>query len=158
MLFLKKIYTFRFTSVTFLIFRGYMETLSKEELGRFKELITEKYKALLEELRYREQSFIMENQRETGSELSSYANHPAEAASDYANLTMNLNLAERDTKYLKQLEDALDRIERGVYGICTVCKSVIPMVRLEAVPTVTKCVECKNEAKRREQEEAKHAG
>jgi RNA polymerase-binding protein DksA len=135
-----------------------METLSKEELGRFKELITEKYKALLEELRYREQSFIMENQRETGSELSSYANHPAEAASDYANLTMNLNLAERDTKYLKQLEDALDRIERGVYGICTVCKSVIPMVRLEAVPTVTKCVECKNEAKRREQEEAKHAG
>ena len=135
-----------------------METLGKEELERFKGLITEKYKALLEELRYREQSFIMENQRETGSELSSYANHPAEAASDYANLTMNLNLAERDTKYLKQLEDALDRIERGVYGICTVCKSVIPMVRLEAVPTVTKCVECKNEAKKREQEEAKHAG
>jgi len=135
-----------------------METLSKEELERFKELITEKYKALLEELRYREQSFIMENQRETGSELSSYANHPAEAASDYANLTMNLNLAERDTKYLKQLEEALDRIERGIYGICTVCKSVIPMIRLEAVPTVTKCVECKNEAKRREQEEAKHAG
>jgi len=135
-----------------------METLGKEELKRFKELITEKYKALLEELRYREQSFIMENQRETGSELSSYANHPAEAASDYANLTMNLNLAERDTKYLKQLEDALDRIERGIYGICTVCKSVIPMVRLEAVPTVTKCVECKNEVKRREQEEAKHAG
>ncbi len=134
-----------------------METLSKEELERFKALITEEYKALLEELRYREQSFIMENQRETGSELSSYANHPAEAASDYANLTMNLNLAERDTKYLKQLEDALDRIERGVYGICVVCKNIIPMVRLEAVPTANKCIECKNEVKRREQEEAKHA-
>jgi RNA polymerase-binding protein DksA len=134
-----------------------METLSKKDLARFKELITEKYTALFEKLRSTEQSSIMENQRETGSELSSYANHPAEAASDYANLTMNLNLAERDSKYLIQLEDALDRIERGTFGICSVCKKVIPMLRLEAVPTTTKCVECKNEVKKREQE-IKHLG
>jgi len=128
-----------------------MEALDKKDLDRFKEIITEKYNSLLEELRYREKSSIMENQRETGSELSSYANHPAEAASDYANLTMNLNLAERDSKYLVQLEDALDRINKGTYGICSVCKKVIPMIRLEAVPTTTKCVECKNEVKKREQ-------
>ncbi|MDR2731865.1 MAG: TraR/DksA family transcriptional regulator [Fibromonadaceae bacterium] len=134
-----------------------METLSQKDLERFKELITEKYNALLEELRYREESSIMENQRETGSELSSYANHPAEAASDYANLTMNLNLAERDSKYRVQLEDALDRIKKGTFGICTVCKKVIPMIRLEAVPTTTKCVECKNDIKKQEQEDAKHA-
>ena len=134
-----------------------METLNKEDLGRFKELITERYNESLQELRYREAS-TMENQRETGAELSSYANHPAEAASDYANLTMNLNLAERDSKYLKQLEDALKRIERGSFGICTVCQKQIPMVRLEAVPTTTKCLECKNEVKRQEQEGAKHGG
>jgi RNA polymerase-binding protein DksA len=130
----------------------FMETLSKEDLEHFKGLITERYNALLEELRYREQSSIMENQRETGSELSSYANHPAEAASDYANLTMNLNLAERDSKYRTQLEDALNRIEKGVFGICTVCKKIIPMVRLEVVPTTTKCIDCKNEAKKHELE------
>jgi len=135
-----------------------MDTLSNEELERFKVLITERYNALLEELRYRERSSIMENQRETGSELSSYANHPAEAASDYANLTMNLNLAERDSKYLKQLEDALKRIDKGTFGVCVVCKNIIPMVRLEAVPTATKCVECKNETKKREQDEAKRSG
>ena len=127
-----------------------MESLDKKDLERFKTLITEKYNALLEELRYREESSIMENQRETGSELSSYANHPAEAASDYANLTMNLNLAERDSKYLVQLEDALDRIEKGTFGICSVCKKVIPMIRLEAVPTTTKCFDCKNEVKKQE--------
>ena len=135
-----------------------METLNKKELDRFKELITEKYNDLLEEIRYREKSSIMENQRETGSELSSYANHPAEAASDYANLNMNLNLAERDSKYLVQLEDALNRINKGTYGICSVCKKAIPMIRLEAVPTTTKCMECKNEVKKRENEETKHAG
>ncbi|MCL2282796.1 MAG: TraR/DksA family transcriptional regulator [Fibromonadales bacterium] len=134
-----------------------MDTLSNEELERFKVLLTERYNALLEELRYRERSSIMENQRETGAELSSYANHPAEAASDYANLTMNLNLAERDSKYLKQLEDALMRIEKGTFGVCVVCKNAIPMVRLEAVPTANKCIECKNEVKKREQEEAKHS-
>jgi len=134
-----------------------METLSKEDLARFEERITKRYNALLEELRYREQSSIMENQRETGAELSSYANHPAEAASDYANLTMNLNLAERNSKYLLQLEDALARIKRGTYGICTLCKRAIPMVRLEAVPTTTKCVECKIEVKESELEETKRA-
>jgi RNA polymerase-binding protein DksA len=132
-----------------------MEALDKKDLERFKVFITEKYTALVEELRYREKASIMENQRETGSELSSYANHPAEAASDYANLTMNLNLAERDSKYLVQLEDALDRIEKGVFGICSICKKVIPMVRLEVVPTTTKCIECKNDAKKREQKEVK---
>jgi len=134
-----------------------MDTLSTKDLERFKELITDRYNALLEELRYREQSSIKENQRETGAELSSYANHPAEAASDYANLTMNLNLAERDSKYLIQLEDALKRIDKGTFGICKVCQKVIPMVRLEVVPTTTKCVECKNEEKKREAEEAKHS-
>ncbi|MDR2999644.1 MAG: TraR/DksA C4-type zinc finger protein [Fibromonadaceae bacterium] len=133
------------------------EALSKEELERFEQLITERYNTLLEEHRYREQSSILENQRESGAELSSYANHPAEAASDYANLTMNLNLAERDTKYLKQLEDALNRIKRGSFGICRICKEPIPIVRLEAVPTATKCVNCKNEEKKREQDEAKRA-
>jgi RNA polymerase-binding protein DksA len=135
-----------------------METLSKEDLTRFEERITKRYNELLEELRYREQSSIMENQRETGAELSSYANHPAEAASDYANLTMNLNLAERNSKYLLQLEEALTRIKRGTYGICMICKKLIPMARLEAVPTTTKCVECKIEVKESELEEAKRAG
>jgi len=135
-----------------------METLSKEDLARFEERITKRYNALLEELRYREQSSIMENQRETGAELSSYANHPAEAASDYANLTMNLSLAERNSKYLLQLEAALARIKRGTYGICMLCKKPIPTVRLEAVPTTTKCVECKIEVKESEQlEETKRA-
>ncbi|MDR2581261.1 MAG: TraR/DksA C4-type zinc finger protein [Fibromonadaceae bacterium] len=136
---------------------GVMENLNKNDLERFKELLTEKYKSSLEELRYRERA-AMENQRETGAELSSYANHPAEAASDYANLTMNLNLAERDSKYIKQLGDALRRIEKGTFGICTVCKEPIPILRLEAVPTTTKCLDCKNEIKRQEQEDAKRGG
>ncbi|MDR0518046.1 MAG: TraR/DksA C4-type zinc finger protein [Fibromonadaceae bacterium] len=134
-----------------------METLDKKDLERFKELLTERYNASMGELRYKEQS-AMENQRETGVDLSSYANHPAEAASDYANLTMNLNLAERDSKYLVQLEDALGRIEKGTYGICSICKKLIPIVRLEAVPTTTKCFDCKSEIKKQEQEEAKRGG
>jgi len=134
-----------------------METLSNTDLERFKKLITEKYNESLQGLRYWEAS-AMENQRETGAELSSYANHPAEAASDYANLTTNLNLAERNSKYLKQLEDALNRIDKGNFGICLICKKPIPMFRLEAVPTTTKCAECKHEVKKQEEENSKRGG
>ncbi|GHV16263.1 RNA polymerase-binding transcription factor DksA [Fibrobacterales bacterium] len=132
------------------------ETLSKKELDKFKNLLTTKYNALLEELRYRESSSIMENQRDIGGEISSYANHPAEAATDYANLSMNLNLAERETKYLTQLEEALDRIKQGTFGVCKICKKVIPLERLEVVPTTTKCVDCKNEEKSKEGNTAQH--
>ena len=49
-------------------------------------------------------------------------------------------------------EEALQRIRNGTFGICKVCKQLIPKARLMAVPTATKCVNCKEETKKKEQE------
>ncbi|MCK5671953.1 MAG: TraR/DksA C4-type zinc finger protein [Spirochaetales bacterium] len=45
---------------------------------------------------------------------------------------------------LIRLENAMNRIENGSYGICIKCKNEIPTGRLEAVPEALICVKCAN--------------
>ena len=47
------------------------------------------------------------------------------------------------------MEGALKRIEAGTYGICENCGRPINIERLEAMPWVTLCIDCKREAERR---------
>lgn len=47
-------------------------------------------------------------------------------------------------KTLRDINDTLDRIERGVYGICKYCKKEIGEKRLLARPVSSACIECKN--------------
>jgi DnaK suppressor protein len=50
-----------------------------------------------------------------------------------------------------QLKTALDRVEKGTYGICVLCKEPIPTLRLDIVPESPLCVQCleKRNAERR---------
>ena len=52
-------------------------------------------------------------------------------------------------------DEALKRIKKGTFGICKVCGELIPKARLIAVPTATKCVNCKEETKRKEKEDSR---
>ena len=54
----------------------------------------------------------------------------------------NLELLERDGLTLREVEEALDRIDEGVYGRCESCETWIPKSRLKAVPHARHCIEC----------------
>jgi RNA polymerase-binding transcription factor DksA len=43
---------------------------------------------------------------------------------------------------IRQINDALKRIDEGSYGVCTQCGGLIDPKRLEALPTATKCISC----------------
>ena len=43
---------------------------------------------------------------------------------------------------LDEIEEALRLIDQGGYGLCSVCGTVIPYERLEAVPAALRCVSC----------------
>lgn len=64
--------------------------------------------------------------------------------------SMRMRLCNRETLYLKKVEDALLRIEEGTFGLCETCEEDIGLKRLEARPTATLCVSCKEEQERRE--------
>lgn len=44
---------------------------------------------------------------------------------------------------LSEVERALDKLEKGTYGLCDCCGKPIPLARLEALPQTTYCIDCK---------------
>lgn len=80
---------------------------------------------------------------ETFSDLGDQAT--AEADQNFA-----IRLKEREQRLLKKIDEALERIESGTFGICESCGGGISMKRLRARPVTTLCIECKT---RQEEEE-----
>jgi DnaK suppressor protein len=54
-----------------------------------------------------------------------------------------LRLRGRERKLLKKIDEAIERIEQHIFGICDKCGDEIDMRRLEARPVTTMCIECK---------------
>ena len=56
-----------------------------------------------------------------------------------------LNRNTIDMKLLREISDALQRIEQGTYGVCLECEEPISVKRLEAVPWARYCVACQEQ-------------
>lgn len=63
---------------------------------------------------------------------------------------LDMILTDREKQKLKQIDDALDRIEENTYGFCEECGVKIPRARLKVVPFAKYCVECKEVIEREE--------
>jgi DnaK suppressor protein len=64
--------------------------------------------------------------------------------------SMRMRLRNRESLYLKKVDEALKRIEEGTFGECDECGEDIEVRRLEARPTATLCVACKDEQEKKE--------
>lgn len=54
-----------------------------------------------------------------------------------------LRLRGREQRLLKKIDEAIERIDSGTFGICEDCGNEIDIKRLEARPVTTMCIECK---------------
>jgi DnaK suppressor protein len=59
---------------------------------------------------------------------------------------MEFTLDARESAELDAIDAALQRIEAGVYGVCTDCGTDIPAARLHAAPETSRCVSCQEQA------------
>ncbi|RQD60656.1 MAG: RNA polymerase-binding protein DksA [Desulfonatronovibrio sp. MSAO_Bac4] len=76
---------------------------------------------------------------------------PADRASAESDRAFILRLRDRDRKLIQKIEQALQRIEEGSFGLCDDCGEDISVPRLKARPVTTLCIKCKS---KQEQEEA----
>ncbi|HEY5599310.1 MAG TPA: TraR/DksA C4-type zinc finger protein [Candidatus Manganitrophaceae bacterium] len=60
-----------------------------------------------------------------------------------ADQNFTLRLREREQKLLKKIDEAIERINAGAFGICESCGGPISAKRLKARPVTTLCIECK---------------
>lgn len=78
----------------------------------------------------------------TGELVSSSSdNHMADTATETYDRELDEGLEEDAREQLRQVDEALARLESGDYGTCKICGTKIPVERLEAVPWATLCID-----------------
>ena len=108
--------------------------------GHFRELLErtrDELTAALEPIRAR----LRESQRDSGAEIAVADQHPADAATDTEMRELDVTTEVMFATRLREVEDALVRLDNGKYGTCVTCGRPIPPERLELVPETPYCVE-----------------
>lgn len=117
--------------------------MNKKELARFRKLIDAERKRVRHNIGMIEEE-ISDSTSNKASGNQGYSNHMADIGSDAMEQEQAFLHASQETEYLKQLEDALKRIDDGSYGQCEECSGTIPLKRLEAYLAARLCVACKS--------------
>lgn len=113
-----------------------------QDLPYFKELILQKINAVQKEITRLQQSVIINYEDYRGGS-SPYAQHIADGGSDAQARENARMLAQRQQRYLRNLQAALERIENGTYGYCRDTGEPIEYARLQAVPHATLSIKAK---------------
>ncbi len=125
--------------------------MTKADLKLFKELLLKKKMMLVKGIKHIADDALKTSSRDAAGDLSAYSMHMADMATDNYDREFSLSLADNEQKLLGRIDDALDKIEEGKYGLCDACEKKISKVRLKAVPYAELCVPCqeKQEKKKR---------
>lgn len=79
---------------------------------------------------------------EASGSLSNVPLHPADLGSHDAEEDINLTLLQNEEQLMEEIDAALTRIDRGVFGRCENCGHVIARERLQVLPYTRYCIEC----------------
>jgi len=123
--------------------------LTKKQLQYFKDKLLSEKQKVLEEMDELQQSNLKQSISDSAGENSRYSYHLGDVASLSYGREFSMGLAERQQKYLEQIDEALQRIEDGTYGICKVTGEPIAVERLEEVPVAKYSVKGKEILERR---------
>ncbi|MDB4255823.1 TraR/DksA family transcriptional regulator [Flavobacteriaceae bacterium] len=115
---------------------------SDSELLEFKALIEEKIKKAKVDLELLRSSYM--NDGNNGTEDTSPTFKAFEEGSETMSKEANTQLAIRQEKFIRDLNNALIRIENKTYGVCRVTGKLINKKRLFLVPHATLSIEAKN--------------
>lgn len=131
---------------------------SRKDLEDFKKVILEKRNEIIEQLQVLKDQMMDPTTGQYVNENSPYSLHMAEQGTDAMEREKLYLWAQRENKFLGYLDDALQRIENGTYGICIECIDepqnlcptcpLVPKERLMAVPHTQHCLQVKQKMKK----------
>lgn len=119
---------------------------SDTDLNTFKEIIQEKIEKCKKDLELLKSAY--KNDGNNGTDDTSPTFKAFEEGSETMSKEKNRQLAIRQEKFLRDLKNALLRIENKTYGVCRVTGKLINPERLKLVPHATLSIEAKNMQKK----------
>lgn len=119
--------------------------LPAKELAKYREILLKKRQELVGDMTNMEDEALRQN---SGS-LSNLPQHMAEQGSETFDQTLSLELAEVDRNLIKEIDEAIRRIDDGTYGICLRTGKRIGADRLAEIPWAKYSIEAAREMERR---------
>ena len=121
---------------------------TKAKLGKFKKTILLRMEEISIEMKEMKSSVLNINSSKANmSPDSIYSLHMADAGTDSHEREKSFLFLSREDSYFRNLENALERVRSGEFGVCQLCDQLIPEERMMEVLNATKCVDCKTRDK-----------
>jgi len=115
--------------------------LTAAEKEHFKKMLLEKRREISRNVNEIEGETLKKSRLDASGDLSSMPIHMADIGTDNYEQEFALGLMDSERKLLREIDDAMGRLEQGIYGICEGTSKPIPKARLEAQPWARYCVE-----------------
>lgn len=118
---------------------------SKSQLDRFRKILQTKRAELAGEVTGLENEAL----RASSGSLSHTPSHMAEQGTETADQSLSLDLAAQERKLIREIDEAIKRIDEGVFGLCELTGKPIPADRLEELPWTRYSIDAARELERR---------
>jgi RNA polymerase-binding protein DksA len=109
--------------------------LIRQRLMRHRRLLLARYRSELERI---------------DEQLDHHEAEEVERATDFWDTHVLSRLGETDARMLREVVDALHRLDAGTYGKCMTCGEGIGDARIDAIPTATLCIGCADQERPRD--------
>ena len=116
-------------------------SLSAADIEYFRNLLLAKKQELLHNVHEIQDEALKQSRQDAAGDLSCMPLHMADLGTDAYEQEFALDLMDSERKLLKEIHEALERIDEGKFGICIGTGQPIPMGRLKAMPWARYCVE-----------------
>jgi RNA polymerase-binding protein DksA len=115
--------------------------LTKGDIETFKQMLLEKRQEILRNVSEFQDEALKKSRLDASGDLSAMPIHMADLGTDNYDQEFALGLMDSERKLLKEIDDALERIERGTYGMCEGTGRPILKARLKAQPWARYCMD-----------------
>jgi DnaK suppressor protein len=116
--------------------------MKKSEAKVYKQLLLSLRARLRGDVNAMANAALKKNGDEPSGEISRMPIHMADIGSDNFEQEFTLSLMETEEGTLDAVENAIEKIEDGIYGECEECGGIISKARLQAIPYTPLCIKC----------------
>jgi len=117
--------------------RANKDHLTTDDIDHFKQILLQKYREITGNVNEIADGAL----NKANGDLSNMPLHMADMGTDNYEQEISLALMDSEQRLLREITEALERIEQQTYGTCEATSVPIPKARLEAVPWAKYCVE-----------------
>ncbi|MCF6151714.1 MAG: transcriptional regulator [Candidatus Kuenenia stuttgartiensis] len=124
---------------------NFMEKEMKDEYAPYRKLLLSLREKLVGKVDYMQEETLKKSRQDASGDLSNVPIHMADVGTDNYERELMIELMQSGEDSVRSIDDALERIEEGTFGICEACEKKINRERLKAVPYASLCVNCQRE-------------